>query len=276
MPRRYLVVDQNVLRKQDLANLILYEQETRFVLPDLSFLEMTKSPEWESTLRSSLAQLAGIPTRVVVAHSVNDALRRELADLRTTAGHMIHREATEFVRGILEWVRTGNDTDSIIRIRQDPDNHKVSLATDFLDHSANKVGLTDLIDATRRLIPRDAQKRLRKLDKPSDDRLQIVHEIATGLLPEILAERGISRNKCHAFMRQRPVLYRYLLVRAWYCVDWIAKGGIESYGNESVTNELLDQQYVITASSFSGIVSQETKVNQAYADLISLLPLSPG
>lgn len=81
MQHRYVVLDQNVLRKNELTQLIADQATTKFVLPDLSFLEMTKTPQWESTLQNSLGQLASIPQRVVVAYSVNEALRREVGTL---------------------------------------------------------------------------------------------------------------------------------------------------------------------------------------------------
>ena len=51
MHKRYVVVDQNVLRKPLLEDALLHTRQMQCVLPDLAFLEMTKTPEWASTLR---------------------------------------------------------------------------------------------------------------------------------------------------------------------------------------------------------------------------------
>ncbi len=78
MLKRYIVIDQNVMRKPALEKELTENPEIRCVLPDLAFLEMTKTPEWESTLCGSLAILSRFPSRVHVCRSVNEALRTEL------------------------------------------------------------------------------------------------------------------------------------------------------------------------------------------------------
>lgn len=271
MRRRYLVLDQNVLRRPELSELIVTQPEARFVLPDLSFLEMTKSEQWETTLQRSLQQLATVPERVLVAYSVNEALDRELRTLQSVVGHMHHAEATKFVRNVLAWVRTGVSNPSIDRIREDPEKHKKAVQLDHLDHKGNKLALARLIGSTRRFIPEEIQKRMRGSVLTSEGRLDIVYDIARGLVPEVLASRGVDRNKSRAFLRQRPLLYRYLIVKVWYCADWIAKGGFESFREEAVSNEILDHQYVLTASFFDGLITRETKVNHAYNDLQALM-----
>lgn len=271
MPHRYLVVDQNVLRRPELAELIASQPAARFVLPDLSFLEMTKSEQWEVTLRRSLEQLAAVPERVLVAYSVNEALDRELRTLRPVNRHMHHAEATKFVRDILAWVRTGESNPSIDRYREDPEKHKAAVESDRLDHEENKVALARLISSTKRFIPDEIQKRMRGAALTPEERLDIVHDIASRLVPEILASRGVNRNKSRVFLRQRPLFYRYLIVRVWYCAEWIAKGGFESFPEEAVSNEILDQQYILTASFFDGLLSRETKVNSAYNDLRAIM-----
>lgn len=271
MQAKYFVLDQNVLRKPDLARLIARDPASKFVLPDLSFLEMTKSADWEDTLRNSLGQLAVIPRRVVVAHSVNDALGREVSSLVPVNRHMLSLEATEFVRDILAWARTGESNSAIQRIRDDPDDHRQALARDHLSHDENKRSLQTLIEATRRFIPEGLQRQMRGQSLSAEDRLDIVHNIARGLVPEVLATRGVSLNKSRAFLSRKPLLYRYLVVRVWYCADWISKGGLEPYPEEKVTNEVMDHQYVLTASFFHGLESLDGKAKRAYDALRSIL-----
>ncbi len=271
MTKRYVVVDQNVMRKSALGEVIASKPDTHFVLPDLSFLEMTKSPQWERTLRCSLKQLALVPQRVHVAHSVNEALAIELNSLSPINGHLLHADATNFVREILAWVATGSETEAIRRIKSDPDNHKDALAVDHLNHIENKARMGDLIDATKRFIPEEMQKLMRGRKLSATEQIDAVHEIAVGLMPRILGERSISKERARSFMKGRPMVLRYLLVRAWYCVHWISQGGFDSLRGADVTNELLDQQYVLTASFFDGLLSEEHRVNESYRDLSLLL-----
>lgn len=271
MTKRYVIVDQNVLRKPLLDNAIATQPDTHYVLPDLAFLEMTKGPEWESTLRGSLRLLAKFPRRVHVAHSVNDTLATELASLQPVTGHMLHPEATAFVRDLLNWVRSGIDGNAIGRIRADPDNHRATLSMDHLDHPQNKIRLGELIEATKCFIPVELQKRMRGARVSESERLQVIYEIGVGLFPQLLAERGVATARARALMKRRPMLLRYLFVKAWYCVYWIEKGGFDSFPENEVTNEEIDQQYVLTASFFHGLLSEEKRVNDSYRDLCRLL-----
>lgn len=259
------------MRKSALGEVIASKPDTHFVLPDLSFLEMTKSPQWERTLRCSLNQLALVPRRVHVAYSVNEALDIELDSLRPINGHLLHADATNFVREILAWVATGSETDAIRRIKSDPDNHKDALAADYLNHIENKAHVGDLIDTTKRFIPEEIQKLMRGGKLSAAEQIDAVHEIAVGLMPQILGERSISKERARSFMKGRPMVLRYLLVKAWYSVHWISLGGFGSLRGADVTNELLDQQYVLTASFFDGLLSEEHRVNESHRDLSLLL-----
>lgn len=271
MQHRYVVLDQNVLRKNELTQLIADQATTKFVLPDLSFLEMTKTPQWESTLKNSLVQLASIPQCVVVAYSVNEALGQELDTLKPVNGRMLSIEATQFVRNILSWVKTGANNSSIQRMRDDPDRHLPDLAVDHLDHEKNKRQLEELIQATKQFIPEELQRRMRGSSLSEMSRLDIVHDIAKGLAPWVLVNKGLDVHKSRAFIKQRPLFYRYIIVRVWYCTEWISKGGFESFSEEQVTNEILDHQYVLTASFFHDLLSLDAKANRAYQALRSIL-----
>jgi len=271
MRRRYLVVDQNVYRLPEIATIIANEPNTRFVIPDIALLEMTKSDEWERTLRQSLVQLAAVPHRTVIAHSVNYALSQELVGLKSFVGLMIYRQAMPHLHEIFEWIRTGKTTDTIHKIRSDIQGHRSDMASQFLNHVENKSSAYELITATKSFLPPDLQKRLRQDQSDLSARIEATYRIATSLLVDILVDRGFSRNRAIMYLRKRPVVYRYLVVRAWYCLRWLSLGGFEALKDYKLTNELLDQQYVVTASLFQGILSKEPALNEAYAVLISIL-----
>lgn len=271
MTKRYLVLDQNILRTPELVELVRSNGGAHFVLPDLAFLEMTKSSEWQRTLHDSLATLSTVPNRVHLAYSVNEALANELQSLRPVTGHLLFREATVFIRDLLLWVRTGRETDAFRRIQADPDNHKGSVISDHLNHVANKSQLAELIDGAKRIIPEQVQKQLRGASIGDSERLDVVHEIAKGLLPNILAEAGVNYNKARSFMKQRPMAFRYVLLKVLDCVNWISKGGFESFPEHKVSNEDLDHQYVLTSTFFHELLSRDGRVNESHKHLRLLL-----
>jgi len=271
MTKRYVVVDQNVLRKLLLEKEIKTQPNTHFVIQDLPFLAMTKGAKWESTLRGSLQLLADVSNRVHVAYSVNVALDRELASLQPVTGHMLHHEATKSVRDLLNSVRSGTDGKTMNLIRTDPDNHLADLSADHLDHVGNKKRLGEMIETTKSFIPEEQQKRMRATKVSEYEKLQMVHDISVGLIPQILAERGVTTGRARMFMKRRPMLLRYFFVKIWYYLRWIEKGGFDCVQEKKVTNDEIDQQYVLTASFFHGLLSEEGRVKDSYEGLCNLL-----
>lgn len=271
MTKKYVVVDQNVLRKTSLEELVNCEPKTHFVVPDVAIIEMTKSEQWESTLLNSLRTLATVPHRVHAAWSVNNALQMELRSLKSISGHMLNLDATSLLRAMLLWVATGNESAAIKGILSNTPNSRRVLAYDHLDHADNKNGVEELIEATKRFIPSDLQKKMRGQKVTRNERLDIIFDIATGLLPQILSERNIPRGRAIAFMKTRPIVLRYLLTYVWYCTHWITHGGFESFRDSDVTNDRLDQQYVITASFFDDLLTGDNHAKDSFNDLTELL-----
>ena len=271
MTKRFLVVDQNILRKPFLETLLFDDADLRVVLPDMAFLEMTKTAEWESTLRNSLSILAKYPRRVHVCLSVNEALSNELHTLRPVNGSMMFPNATVFVRNLLHGIQTGQSSNAMERIRPNPGGHLNELIQQHLNHAENKEGLSALIESTATMLPDEAKKRLRSRRMQDDERLDILHQIGTSLLPGVLADRGIDRGRSIGFMQQRPMVLRYLFLKAWRCLRWLGDGGFANRTPEAVTNDELDDQYILAASFFDGLISEERTVNEAYRDLRLLL-----
>lgn len=271
MHNHYVVVDQNVLRSTMLKDRLSSDKAAQFVIPDLAFLEMTKSAQWEQTLRTSLAILSTEKNRVFVSRSVGDALRAELSSKVPVNEKMLYREATHFVREILQSVSDGSDGHGIVRIRNDPDNHREALEKDHLNHESNKTQLAGLIASTDSMLDSQFTKRLRSDKVSPDERLENIFQVATALLPQLLAKYGFTREKSHMFMKRKPMLLRYMYLKAWQCLNWLEMGGFENLPSKKVTNDQLDHEYILTATFFHDLLSEEIRVNQAYQDVLLLL-----
>lgn len=267
MGKRYLVVDQNVLRKPFLADMVRAQPDIRYVLPDLAFMEMTKTPQWESTLHNSLAVLSTVPSRVNVTISINEALGQELRTTKPSIGHLISPNATAFVRDILESVRTGTDGWALSRIRLNPEYHLETLARDHLQHEENKKLLIELRDATRTKVPPEVQKRMRQKKLSDEERLDLLHQIGTSLAVPVVSSQGITEANARAFLRKKPMVFRYLLLKVWRSLFWIENGGAESFVPSAATNEEIDDQYILTATAFDGLLSEEKSANLAFKAL---------
>lgn len=273
MTKRYVVVDQNVLRKPYLETLMVDDPDLHIVLPDMAFLEMTKTGEWESTLRNSLATLSQYPRRVHACLSVNEALSSEMDAMRPINSRMMFPEASKFIRDLLCGFQSGLPSQALERIRENPDGHLDKLIHQHLNHEENKERWTDLIEVTGTMLSPEATKRLRAKTMDAEERLRIIHDIGVALLPDILATRNIDRAVSVAFMKKRPMTLRYLYLKTWRCLRWLGDGGFDSRTPEAVTNEQLDDQYILAATFFNGLLSEERSVNEAYRDLRLLITI---
>ena len=164
------------------------------------------------------------------------------------------------------------ETRAISRIRRDPMQDKLAVVADHLTHEENKESIVKLIDATKSQITRETEKALRKDQFSAEEVTDIVHQLARSIAYGVLEDRGISKNASRAFLNERPIFYRYIIVHAWNCVQWISKDGFDAFKGLSASNELLDHQYVITVSCFQGVLSRDGKVNDAYNALLAILP----
>ena len=199
------------------------------------------------------------------------ALGIELATFRSIENHMLNSDATAFARDLIASLRNGGVSYALARIREDPNGHHKALAQSHLNHEQNKVRMKGLIDSTKQLLPAELQKRMRSARLPDDERIQLIYDLAISLLPQILCEQGFSSEKSRAFMKQKPIVLRYFFVKIWHCVAWIERGGFECFRANGVTNDALDQQYVLGATFFHDILTLDTKIKNCYNDLLLIL-----
>lgn len=246
-------------------------QEVTIVLPDLAMLEMMKSGQRELTLNLSLKALAPHRMRVVVSKATSECLDYELRTGRPVTGHMLHPKGTKFLRQILLTVATGKATPEYDAVIADRDDLLEDLKTDYLSHEDNKTRSLEMIAATKREMSPEFKRRIRSAEATDQEMLQFAVEKAPSLLVGVLLERGYSREKSISLLRKKPFLLRYFYLSVWKCLVWERQGWLEGLGPKKVSNELLDHQYVIAASFFSGLLSNEPAVNDAYAALLEML-----
>lgn len=167
---------------------------------------MTKSDQWQSTLHASPGILSDHQNRVHVCRSENEALGSELATLQPITGHMLYPKATTFARDILDSVRTGVDGFALARIRSDPESHRTALAKDHPNHEQNKAQLGELLEATKRFLPGDLQKRMRAAKEGNAEQLQIIYNIGVRLPPPKYSANAAYQPNARAFLK------------VWYCI----------------------------------------------------------
>ena len=134
---QYLVVDQNVMRKQVLETLVRNDLLTSFIITDTAFVEFVKNPRWEHTMRGSLAILAQAPERTFVSLSIPEALRKEketFEPIERTA--LLPEDFAQQVRTIMAALTSPSPNTSLNAIRQKIDAWREDLLKSEADGAA--------------------------------------------------------------------------------------------------------------------------------------------
>lgn len=271
MLKRYLIVDQNYMRSTELALAIDNDPDVRFILPDASLMEMCKKPEWESTLMASLRSLSKCPERVYVSMSIGEAIRWETKHRKGIGGRLLPQEFTDFIRDLLSDVANCRQGDGVQLIARKIANAQAGWASDEFDHVKNKERVISFIQKLDSSLPDDLKKKLRNKTLSKEQLLSAIEERSWAAMISYCSKEGISKKGLMSLVKTRSAMLRLVYLRLWLGFNWMLNKGIENVADIKVTNDLIDHDYVITATFFDGVLSKESRVNEAYEDLKLLL-----
>lgn len=276
MSLRFIVLDKNELRinrANEVIQLLKSSPETNFVLSDVSFIEMTKnSNDRKKSVKQALKMLAPYLERVHVARAISSIINDEFLEYSVEATNILYPEATEFVRKILDNLNKNIIGPELEKIHSDPEGHHQDIANDHFNHAFNKKSVAGLIESLRNDISEDFAKELRANRVSREARLAAIHLNATGLLSQHLQTTfNLSFEKTWDFISKRPMMLKYYYSRIWLCIDWLRRGGFECIAEKKVSNDLMDHDYIMTATCFNGLISGDKRVIGAYNDISELL-----
>ena len=265
------VLDQNYLRSDELRNLIAAEPHSQFVVPDIALLEMCKGDKWKETISRSFESLSACPGRVYHSLSIGEGLNYELKHGVSIDGKLLPRDFRGFTRAILDNVATGGAGNAIDMIRAKILEAQQDIQQSELNHLNNQQNLLQRVAIIESALSGEPLRTLRNGQASHEDRLSLIGSVSRDLCSTFLQNHGFSTNRIHMFFKQKPLVLRFFYVRVRHCVDWAARGGILSMPPERVTNDILDQDYVLVGSFFDRLLSKETRVQEADADLRAFL-----
>lgn len=271
MPKKYLVVDQNYMRSDELLSVIDSSPDVKFILPDASLMEMCKKPEWESTLMASLRSLSKCPERVYLSMSIGEAIRWEAREQESVGGRLLPQEFTDFIRDLLNDIAKDQQGSSVQLIANKIATAQAGWAVDEFDHIKNKERVFSFVQKLGNSLTDEFKKKLRNKSLSKERLLSAIEEGSWAAMESYCSKEGISKKGLKSLVRTRSTMLRLVYLRLWLGFNWIANGGIENVADTKVTNDLVDHDYVITATFFDGVLSKEGRVNEAYEDLRILL-----
>ena len=273
MPR-HLVLDQNYLRSDGLKQLISAEPDAIFILPDVALIEMCKGEKWQHVMRSSLAVLSKIPVKVRFSLCVGEAIREELASFTSIQGRLLPDDFTDLKNCLLRDVADNTcSPGGFGKVAEIIDRAQKDFRDDELNHSKNQQRILTLNSKIKSGLGASLIKALRIGKILEDARLTIISELAQSLLQDFLLAKGLSERQVSGFISQKPLIFRHYILVVQQDIEWIRTGGLESQPPERITNNLMDQDYVLIGSFFDALLSQDRRVVDADRDLRNCLTM---
>lgn len=261
------VLDQNYLRAEELGNLIAAEPHSKFVIPDIALLEMCKGDKWKETILRSFAILSTCPGRVFHSIPIGEGLNYELKHGDSIEGKLLPRDFRGFTRAILANVAAGGAGNAIDMIRAKILDAQRDIQQAELNHPNNQQSLLQRVGIIESALAGEPLRTLRSGQASREDRLALIRNVSLDLCSTFLQSHGLSRNKARVLLKRKPLVLRFFYVSVRHCVDWAARSGILSMAPERISNDILDQDYVLVGSFFDRLLSKEIRVQEADADL---------
>lgn len=265
----FIVLDQNAFRKdQLLAPAIKRARDIgcKLLVLDAAIIEMTKNAEWELTTRKSFKLLAECPELVSFGRALPDLFRMERDRGRPCFSCLEDEEWTPALRALIQEIPNG-DGPSLRYMRKKIAENQPKIANQYLDHARNKRRVMLFRDVWRAIFPGDDR---RLLEDAHTRREALAHPFwAMRFEEELVSSGAFDRQAAQALTGSRSVTSHMLLASRALALRWYVNGGLnDNTKAEKLTNDVMDMEYVVSASFCDGIVSEEKKVNSLLCDLV--------
>ncbi len=261
MQKVYAILDQNYLRKID-SEFFRNNPSTMLIIPDSGLMEMCKSDSWKEIMFHSLKGLSDNPNKCNTTIGIGQAFRYEIKNRHSIDGKWFNKELTQLLRKLLIEISQSKDGEVVKRMGKDMISIQDKLKNDELNDTINRKMLGNQINIIKEMISSENLKALRAKKIPLQVKLDTIKECAPRFLGESLYQAGFPKNKIGNFLKQKPALLRWTYLRIWYELDWIEKGGFET--SKTITNDYIDQDYILTATFFDKFLSDDQKAIDAY------------
>lgn len=254
------VVDQNFFRDKQL-DALSNSGTNKFVIPDAAFFEMCKSIEWESTLLTSLRYLAKIPNRVFISKSIGEAIGNEIT-LKKPTSNIISRKYTEFVQSLLAEINLGKNGKAFDAINKGIDKFHSEIASNQLDHDTTKEKVIQLINTIKGSMNEDFVRGIKNRSRSEPELLDSIRQLLPDVLESFFDSLEMSKEARTSFIRKRPAIARATYLKIIMCCEWTIKNGYEGMRAEKFTNDIIDHEYIITATYFHNLLLSKENRSQ--------------
>jgi hypothetical protein len=259
---QWKVIDANALRHPThLIDFFTAHPKNTAVITDFCCMECYKGDPLVA-IRRSVAILAQYSDQVVVLKGTQDIAvltgqrltnRTDLVDWDQSSGFALFCAA-------VDRARTG-EKELVSQIK----SHG-AVANDYLEQLRSQA--SSLATSIRKIgdeLPPQTVKRLRSKTPLTVDDIRGVMTGVTVLARTIFESHPEFAGEALESNPSSSFVFRFSLACYLLTVSWIASGGVESAPPARLANDVVDMNYVATATYFDGIVSDDRKLNEICA-----------
>jgi hypothetical protein len=263
------VVDQNVMRRTDLRSQVAGDRNYHFIFPDTAIAEMTQSTKWQDTIRSSFDQISNDLRRIRSSISASEALRYELTTGKAITKHaLVNGKLSANFRKLLKVLRQ-NDSEKNNQIEEDVEEFRTRYHAEEETPERARLEVLGLIEKLQHGPANGYGKDMRAGRMSREAKLGWLHD----RVPEVLANLFPNKNwEIDKIASHHPFIYRWTLLRLLNALRWVEKGGgWDAVNPGKLLNGLRDLDYVLTATFFDRLITNDKSANSHYNDLVTLL-----
>jgi hypothetical protein len=258
-----VVVDQNMMRSDDLRIMVATHADCRFIVPDAALEEMVKHEKWEPTMRGSFQILAPALDRVFVSAGIGELLRFERDERSAVSVEEIlpgdlTAGARELVAAVLQ------EGQPLAAVRGKIESSRLEVSTERPSGDLLKARMLDSVSRLKSINGVELTAEIRNGRISGDARLGLLK-----LLTEALTEEfaGFDSDEQCLVEPWRLATTRFICATLWYHEHWLAAGGLHSAAPTTVANDAFDMEYAITASFFDDLLTKDRRAMRCAADL---------
>ena len=271
------VVDMNVLESGLIGSTIATDQHAKFVIPDVAVVEMCKNQHWLITMMRALRAFDGHENRVLATPSISELLSTEGQAVRPlTPDQVVSQTYTAFVRKLIIDLASGR-ADKDIDLQNRVESARSNLATADLNANQAKRRTSQYLEILKNRLPRSVLKTIRSRRVEMRDLLALAHMMTYSITPRRLQiDYRLSKDDASILSDSSSSNFRldYLMIR--HALLTLRDGGdISTMKAATELNHQIDQEYVLIASHFGHLLSNDKRVSDAFSDLLRMLVTHP-
>ena len=133
-----------------------------------------------------------------------------------------------------------------------------------LNHALHQTMLTSVVKVLREQTPKEMRDELRQ-GHLTNKTYGFMYQTGFLCLKNALEAKGVPADKAEELYFAYSILARTIMVFTLFAWQWFQTGGAENMLTKRITNQVINVDYVVNATYFDGIFSNEKRVNDLYA-----------